>query len=65
MSLVTVVVLTARTVKIAVMGHEAMQSVRSVLTLQRILLPPSSDCTALHFSREQSSECALFPECHA
>jgi hypothetical protein len=49
-SLVTVALLTAQTMEIVVMGHEAVQSV-SVLTLQRIL-PPSSDSTALHFSGE-------------
>ena len=60
-----VVMLTALTVKFAVMGHEAIQSVRSVLMLERILLLPSSNCTILHLRREQSSECALFPEFHA
>jgi hypothetical protein len=62
---VEVEVLTAVTMKIAVMGYEAMQSVRSVLTFQGILLPTLSDYTALHSRSEQSSECALFSECCA
>jgi hypothetical protein len=64
MSLMNVEVLTAVAVKIAVIGRDAVQSVRSILTFQTILLLPSSDYTASHPSREQSSECALFLECH-
>jgi hypothetical protein len=46
MSLVKVELLTVVAMKIGLVGHEAMQSIRSVLTCPRILLPPSSDYTA-------------------